>query len=56
VLVMSGRPGRIAEEIDVPLPRPRDLSVTDGPEVKEITLHIWKMLETEVRKSLWIPN
>jgi NitT/TauT family transport system ATP-binding protein len=56
VLVMTGRPGSIREEIPIPLSRPRDLSVSDRPEVKEITWHVWKMLEDEVRKSLWIPG
>jgi NitT/TauT family transport system ATP-binding protein len=56
VLVMSGRPGRIREDIPIPLGRPRDLSARDDPEVTEIKWHIWKMLEDEVRKSLWIPS
>jgi NitT/TauT family transport system ATP-binding protein len=56
VLVMTGRPGRIREEIPIPLFRPRDLSASEQPEVKEIKWHIWKMLEDEVRKSLWIPG
>jgi NitT/TauT family transport system ATP-binding protein len=56
VLVMTGRPGSIREEIPIPLPRPRDLSASEQPEVMEIKWHIWKMLEEEVRKSLWIPD
>ena len=56
VLVMSGRPGSIREEIPIPLDRPRDLSAREQPEVREIEWHIWKMLEEEVRKSLWIPG
>ena len=56
VLVMTGRPGRIREEIPIPLGRPRDLSDREKPEVTEIKWHIWKMLEEEVRKSLWIPG
>lgn len=55
VCVMSGRPGRIREEIPVPLGRPRDLSARDIPEVMRIKRHIWDMLEDEVRRSLWIP-
>lgn len=51
VLVMSGRPGRILEEIPVATPRPRDL--TPGqPEVTRIALHIWHLLEDEVRRQL----
>ena len=54
VLVMTGRPGRIRDEIVIPLDRPRDLSIKDHPDVMETKWHIWKMLEDEVRKSLWI--
>jgi NitT/TauT family transport system ATP-binding protein len=51
VLVMSGRPGRILEEIRVPTPRPRDL--TPGqPDVTRVALHIWRLLEDEVRQQL----
>ncbi|MFH0963123.1 MAG: ABC transporter ATP-binding protein [Planctomycetota bacterium] len=54
VLVMTGRPGRIREEIPVPLPRPRHLT-KDAPEITEIKWHIWKMLEDEVRRCLQSP-
>ncbi|MDH3942581.1 MAG: ABC transporter ATP-binding protein [Anaerolineae bacterium] len=52
VLVMTGRPGRIREEIVIPLQRPRDLTVRDRPEVTEIKWNIWKMLESEVKQGL----
>ena len=51
VLVMTGRPGRIREEMAIPLKRPRHLS-KDNPEVTEIKWHIWQLLEAEVRRSL----
>jgi NitT/TauT family transport system ATP-binding protein len=54
VLVMTGRPGRIREEIDVPLPRPRDLLDREHPAVREIRRHVWGLLESEVRSSLSI--
>jgi NitT/TauT family transport system ATP-binding protein len=56
VLVMTGRPGSIREEISVPLRRPRALSTRNQSEVMAIKWHIWKMLEDEVRKGLWIPG
>ena len=56
VLVMSGRPGRIREDIPIPLARPRDLTARDDSEVTGIKWHIWNMLEAEVRNSLWIPS
>jgi NitT/TauT family transport system ATP-binding protein len=54
VLVMSGRPGRIREEIPVPLGRPRRLE-EDRSDVLDIKRHIWQMLEEEARRSLCIP-
>jgi NitT/TauT family transport system ATP-binding protein len=54
VLVMTGQPGQIREEIPISLKRPRDLSIGDRPEIKDIKWHIWKILEDEVRKSLQV--
>ncbi len=54
ILVMSGRPGRIREEIIVPFTRPRSLAVLDGPDAGRIRRRIWQILETEVEKSLWV--
>jgi NitT/TauT family transport system ATP-binding protein len=55
VLVMSGRPGRIRQDIRIPLERPRHLANRDHPEVAEIRWQIWNMLEDEVRRELGIP-
>jgi NitT/TauT family transport system ATP-binding protein len=52
VLVMSGRPGRIREEIRVPMGRPRDLLDPDHPAVQEIRRHVWSLLESDVRHSV----
>lgn len=52
VLVMSGRPGHIREEILIPLDRPRDLYDREQPRVREITWHIWQAIESDVRKTL----
>ena len=56
VVVMSGRPGRILEEIRIPLPRPRALAAPDRPEVTEVKWHIWHHLEKEARRQLSIPE
>ncbi len=56
VLVMSGRPGRIREEIFIPLDRPRNLRDREEPRVREITWHIWQAIESDVRKSLQVPQ
>ena len=55
VLVMTGRPGQIREEIPIPLGRPRDPSDRDRSDFKEIEWDIWRMLEDGVRKSLEMP-
>ncbi len=52
VLVMTGRPGTVREDIPIPIPRPRNLTDGDYPRLREIKQHIWKMLEHEVRQSL----
>jgi NitT/TauT family transport system ATP-binding protein len=54
VLVMSGRPGRILEEISIPLPRPRILAAPDRPDITEVKWHIWSRLEAEARRQLSI--
>jgi len=56
VLVMSGRPGRIQEEIHIPLGRPRNLQQRDHRIVREITWHIWKAIEGEVRQNLHLSS
>jgi NitT/TauT family transport system ATP-binding protein len=56
VLVMTGQPGSIHDDIPVPLGRPRGLSAMDLPQIAEIKWRIWKMLEKRVRESLWLPG
>jgi NitT/TauT family transport system ATP-binding protein len=53
VLVMTGHPGRIREDIRIPLDRPRDPRA-DHKVLNDITWHIWKLLEEEVRSGLAI--
>jgi NitT/TauT family transport system ATP-binding protein len=50
VLVMSGRPGRIRDEIDVPLARPRHRDDLNRPEIIKRKDRIWNSLEAEVRR------
>ncbi len=56
VLVMTGPPGHIQEDIAVPLDRPREETGAAGPHMADIRWHIWRILEHEVRKGLWIPQ
>lgn len=52
VLLMSGAPGRIVEEHDIALPRPRDLDAWESGEVREIRRSLWLRLAAETRQSL----
>ncbi|MHB8835137.1 MAG: ABC transporter ATP-binding protein [Candidatus Methylomirabilia bacterium] len=52
ILVLSGRPARVLEDVAVPLGRPRILADRDRPEVIDLKWKIWRTLETEVRKTL----
>jgi NitT/TauT family transport system ATP-binding protein len=55
VLVMTGHPGRIREEISIPLVRPRDPSDREqAGQISEIRWRIWKILEEEVQRSLGV--
>ena len=56
VMVMSGRPGRIIEEIDVPLDRPRDLTDRDEPLFRQISRRVWNRIEKDVRRELRMPG
>ncbi len=48
VVVVSNRPGRIKEVVDVDLPRPRfDAEVKTSPRFAELREHIWSLLSHE---------
>jgi NitT/TauT family transport system ATP-binding protein len=44
VAVMSSRPGRIVEIVDIPLPRPRGAEITRTAEFHEIVDHLSELL------------
>jgi ABC-type nitrate/sulfonate/bicarbonate transport system ATPase subunit len=44
VVLMSPRPGRIHEIIDVPLPRPRTSDIEKSPAFVQIKAHLWELL------------
>jgi NitT/TauT family transport system ATP-binding protein len=47
IAVMSARPGRIKEVLDMPFGRPRDVdAVRSDPRFAELRLHIWHQLHT----------
>jgi NitT/TauT family transport system ATP-binding protein len=52
VVVMSARPGRIREEVEITLPKPRDVTkIRKMPEFAELRTHIWALLEAELMKT-----
>jgi NitT/TauT family transport system ATP-binding protein len=52
VAVFSARPGQVREIVEVPMPRPRDLALKRDPRVLEIEDRIWRLIETDVRRSV----
>lgn len=52
VVIMTPRPGRVAEILDVPLPRPRASDdVRRSPEFVELTNYIWDSLKRAVERK-----
>ena len=52
VCVMTARPGRIGELIDIDLPRPRALDIKRTPEFTQYVDRIWRRIEKEVEASM----
>lgn len=52
VIVFSARPGSIRQEVEINLPRPRDLSLKRTPAFVSLVDQIWKLIEQEVRLGL----
>jgi NitT/TauT family transport system ATP-binding protein len=51
VIVMSASPGRIVREINVDLPRPRQLDIRNTMEFTAYRQEIWTLLEEQIRQS-----
>jgi NitT/TauT family transport system ATP-binding protein len=47
VVVMSSRPGRIVEVVDVDLPRPRDTDIRSTERFAQLKGHLWEILRSE---------
>jgi len=48
VIVMTARPGRAKDVLQIDLPRPRDYEMRLTPEFNEIKLRIWEVLKEEL--------
>ncbi len=55
IVVMSGRPSRVREEIAVPFARPRERNILDCAEARAMHHRVWSILEEEVREGLCVP-
>ncbi|HEY7244386.1 MAG TPA: ABC transporter ATP-binding protein [Xanthobacteraceae bacterium] len=51
VVVMAARPGRIVEDIEIDLPRPRTSGVRALPRFGEIRSHAWEILKRCIRET-----
>lgn len=54
ILVLSDRPGKVQQSIQVTIKHPRDRTTKDHPIFKQIQSQIWQLLEQEVRKELYL--
>jgi NitT/TauT family transport system ATP-binding protein len=52
VVVMSARPGRIIQEVEIDLPRPRSLDIKGETRFTQYETQIWKKLEGEVLREM----
>jgi NitT/TauT family transport system ATP-binding protein len=52
VLVMSARPGRILADIRIEIARPRDLAVKHSVDFLEYVDRIWKLLESQAKRTM----
>jgi NitT/TauT family transport system ATP-binding protein len=52
VVVMSRRPGRVREVLEVPFPRPRTEALLADPEFAGFCHRIWSSLKEEARAAL----
>src|SRR6266540_2127588 len=47
VVVLTARPGRIREEVEIALPRPRDLTINKSIQCHEYRNYIWDLIRSE---------
>jgi len=52
VLVFARRPGRLQENIEIKLPRPRSLALKRTPEFIAYVDRIWTLIEHDVRAAV----
>jgi NitT/TauT family transport system ATP-binding protein len=50
VVVLTARPGRIREEVEIALPRPRDLTIKKSIQCHEYRNYIWDLIRSEAAR------
>ncbi|WP_165818061.1 ABC transporter ATP-binding protein [Microbacterium sp. Gd 4-13] len=53
VLVLSGRPTKVVEDLKVPFARPRTADIAQTPEFGELKQHLWERLRDATRAAEW---
>jgi len=56
VVVMTGRPGKVKQEVNVDLGRPRNLAIRSSLRFVELSQQIWSLIEEEAQKSLGLQS
>jgi NitT/TauT family transport system ATP-binding protein len=56
VLVFARRPGRLQEEVEIALPRPRTLAIKRTAEFISLVDRIWRLIEEDVRAAALYEN
>ncbi|MFK8252887.1 ABC transporter ATP-binding protein [Ancylobacter terrae] len=51
VIVMTARPARVKESIDIDLPRPRDIEIRNSDAFNAYRARVWDALKEEVRRA-----
>lgn len=51
VWVMSYRPGRILEAVEIDLPQPRDISIFESKEFQEYSAKLWQFIRSESERA-----
>jgi NitT/TauT family transport system ATP-binding protein len=51
IIVMTARPGRVKEIVEVDLPRPRNPDIRSDPAFLKIRDRLWDLLESEVKAA-----
>jgi len=52
IILMTGRPGQVKDEIKVPFARPRHLDIESTEEFARIRIEIWRQIKEEVERGL----